>query len=141
MSLRLHPKYGVNPTMPVCFLCGQEKGEVALLGAAYQGEAPRYMVVDRAPCERCRAHMKVGVILVEALGESMDTAQPQGGYAVLSEEGIRKLLSEPLLTQVLRTRIAFVHPEVWTMVGLRELCAARDREAAAKEASGPEGRA
>lgn len=25
MNLRLHKEYGVNPTIPVCFVCGEKK--------------------------------------------------------------------------------------------------------------------
>lgn len=42
-SVRLHPKYGVNPTIPTCFWCGKDKNEIALLGAAYKEEAPMHM--------------------------------------------------------------------------------------------------
>lgn len=31
-SIELSPKYGVNPTIPVCFWCGKEKNEIALMG-------------------------------------------------------------------------------------------------------------
>ena len=31
-DILLSPKYGVNPTMPVCFWCGEDRGEIALLG-------------------------------------------------------------------------------------------------------------
>ena len=31
-SILLSPKHGVNPTIPVCFWCGREKNEVALMG-------------------------------------------------------------------------------------------------------------
>ena len=31
-SIKLSEKYGVNPTIPVCFFCGMPKNEIALLG-------------------------------------------------------------------------------------------------------------
>lgn len=34
MSLRLHSKYGVNPTIPTCFYCCKSKNMLILLGAA-----------------------------------------------------------------------------------------------------------
>lgn len=30
---KLSPKYGVNPTIPVCFWCGEDKNEVIILQA------------------------------------------------------------------------------------------------------------
>ena len=49
-GIKLSPKHGLNPTIPVCFWCGEERNEVALLGRIGDGrkhedfEAPRYMV-------------------------------------------------------------------------------------------------
>lgn len=31
-SIKVSPKYGVNPTIPVCFFCGKPKNEIALMG-------------------------------------------------------------------------------------------------------------
>ena len=45
-SILLHHEHGLNPTIPVCFYCGSERNEVALLGAGFRGEAPKNMVVD-----------------------------------------------------------------------------------------------
>ena len=50
-SIRLHKDFGVNPTIPQCLYCGEDKNEVALLGAAYKGEAPMHMIIDRVPCD------------------------------------------------------------------------------------------
>lgn len=51
-GIKLSPKHGLNPTIPVCFWCGEERNEVALLGHIGDGrkhedfEAPRHMVID-----------------------------------------------------------------------------------------------
>ena len=51
-GIKLSPKHGLNPTIPVCFWCGEERNEVALLGHSGDGrkhedfEAPRHMVID-----------------------------------------------------------------------------------------------
>ena len=31
-SIKISQKHGVNPTIPICFWCGKEKNEIALLG-------------------------------------------------------------------------------------------------------------
>lgn len=82
-SIELSPKYGVNPTIPVCFWCGKEKNEIALLGrvrksttehTAYGStitrrtgdyEAPMHMVLDYEPCECCKNGFSQGVQLIE----------------------------------------------------------------------------
>ena len=57
-SIKLSPKYGVNPTIPCCFFCGKEKNEIALLGKVGKRdediEAPMHMVIDYEPCDECR---------------------------------------------------------------------------------------
>jgi hypothetical protein len=58
----LHPKYGVNPTIPICIYCGKEKNEVALLGAAYKEEAPMYMIIDHEPCDSCKKKVEEGYV-------------------------------------------------------------------------------
>ena len=49
-NIRLHKKYGLNPTLSTCFYCGKETGEIALLGAAYDGEAPMHLCTSLEPC-------------------------------------------------------------------------------------------
>ena len=83
-SIELSPKYGVNPTIPVCFWCGKEKNEIALMGRVRKRESrntaygtrstrvvdndvemPMRMVLDYEPCDCCREAMEQGVHLVE----------------------------------------------------------------------------
>lgn len=53
-SIRLHPEHGLNPTLCTCFWCGEDTGEIALLGATYNGEAPMHMVLNYEPCAACK---------------------------------------------------------------------------------------
>lgn len=57
--LKLSPKYGANPCMPICFWCRKEKGEIVLLGKVGKGrqdiEAPKAAVMDIVPCPECEA--------------------------------------------------------------------------------------
>ena len=68
-GVRLSPKHGVNPTLPVCFWCGKERGDIALLGrigGSRDLEAPRHAIVDFEPCDCCRGKMGLGFTLMEA---------------------------------------------------------------------------
>ena len=38
-NIILSPKYGVNPTIPVCFWCGEQKPEIALMGRVYEKDS------------------------------------------------------------------------------------------------------
>ena len=102
-SIRLHPKYGVNPTIPVCFWCGQEFNEVAMLGNAYKAEAPIRMVLNYNPCAKCAAGMATGITCIEVddaktlnrPGFTEDGAfaqiAPTGAYMVVKEESLDKM--------------------------------------------------
>ena len=82
-SITVSPKYGLNPTVPLCFWCGQEKNEIALLGRiskkkttrtawgtestvveAHDVEAPRNAIIDYEPCDHCKENMSKGITLL-----------------------------------------------------------------------------
>ena len=116
-SIRLHPKFGVNPTVPTCFWCGKDKNEVALLGAAYKGEAPHHMVLDYSPCETCRGQMEKGISLIEVSGTNPDQRPPihknpdlypTGLFAVVRGEAIGHIFGENQTKDILKHRKAFV---------------------------------
>lgn len=112
-GIRLHPKHGVNPTIPVCYWCGKEKNEVALLGATYKGEAPRNLVLDMEPCEDCAAKWAQGIVLFEAAPGS-DGPEFTGRWAVIKKEAVPRLFKpQEVVDQVLAKRKALVEPEVY----------------------------
>lgn len=109
-GIRIHPKHGLNPTMVVCELCGEETGEIALLGAAYKNEAPRHMMVNHSICDKCKANLDNGYIaLMEA---RMVRGEPQrtGGLLFIKEEAAARLFNVPMGG----SKIAFIEPEAFT---------------------------
>jgi hypothetical protein len=82
-SIKLHPKYGVNPTMPVCFLCGKDTGEILLLGAAYKEEAPMKMTNEEIYCESCQKMLAAGATGLICYGCK--------GVCVISKEATERL--------------------------------------------------
>lgn len=102
MSIKLSKKHGVNPTIPVCFFCGNEKNEVALLGELPDDiEVPRYTMLDYEPCDTCKKHMDKGVTVVEVSPERFkdnrppiqDNLYPTGRWAVLTKESAKKMFN------------------------------------------------
>jgi len=113
-GIEVSPKHGVNPTIPVCFFCGEDKNEIALLGRVRERdphtgravrnsdvEVPMRMVLDYEPCDKCKAHMAQGVTLIGVLTHSPDgrpplTAQggtqvyPSGAWCVITAEAAQK---------------------------------------------------
>lgn len=107
-NITLSPKYGVNPTIPVCFWCGELKNEIALLGHIGDGrkhedfEAPRYSVINYEPCDKCRAQMAQGFTAMEATTkpnrvssvEIQKGAYPTGRYVVLKNEAAERIFGD-----------------------------------------------
>lgn len=102
-SIRLHPKHGLNPTMPVCIWCGQDTGEIVLLGAAYEGEAPHRMVMNAEPCDSCREAWEGGVMLALASNTKssefpLEIAKDAGAFVsgthwVITHEAAKRILN------------------------------------------------
>lgn len=106
-SIKLSPKYGVNPTIPICFWCGEDKNEIALLGRIGDGrkgediEAPMHMVLDYNPCDKCVANMALGVTCVEVVDipphknmpEFVDGHYPTGRWNVIKPDAARRIFN------------------------------------------------
>jgi len=92
-NIRLHPKYGVNPTISSCIICGKEKNEIALLGATYKEQAPMHMVISIEPCDNCKEKYLVnGIMLVE----TNEQKKPNGSIAVILLEAFQKIFDVPV---------------------------------------------
>lgn len=101
----LSPKYGVNPTIPVCFWCGNERLEIALMGhigdrrEREDFEAPKHMVIDFEPCEECRKNMALGFTVLEATRvpnnisniEIQKGVYPTGRFVVIKTEAAHRI--------------------------------------------------
>lgn len=120
-SIRLHPKFGVNPSLGVCFYCGKEDGTLVLLGMNKGKEAPRRAVYDSQPCAECRDIMRAGVILVSVRTGEENTTNPYrtGGWVGVTPEFIEKIVTDPeACASVLKHRFSFVDDETWDALKL-----------------------
>ena len=87
-GIEVSPKHGLNATIPVCFWCGKDKNEIALMGRvrekdhngrAVRGsdvEMPMKMVLDYEPCECCKEQFSQGVQLIECVNHIQDGRPP-----------------------------------------------------------------
>lgn len=128
-GIRLSKEYGVNPTMTQCFYCCEPK-DILLVGASSKrmfgtDEAPRMCgILDREPCQKCKEHMKAGIIIISVdESKSDDEKNPYrtGGWWVIKEEAIRRMLGDgcpDLLADILKRRAVFMPDEVCDMIGL-----------------------
>jgi len=134
-GVRLHPEHGLNPTLPVCILCRKEKGEVVLLGAAYPGQAPMWMLLDPEPCADCRKKYLTeakGVLLVEA--EEQDQGRPRlsGRCWVLKEERFTQVFNVPVPAK----RITLIDSETVRALGLDHMAGLPEETAGEEEKKG-----
>lgn len=103
-GITLSKKHGVNPSMDVCFWCGEPKG-LALCGRIKgDAEAPKRMVTSLSPCDKCREKFMLGVHLIEVTDDGsrfgdnkafafVDTEGkphwPTGRYVVMKPEAMK----------------------------------------------------
>lgn len=109
-AIRISPKHGLNPTIPVCFFCGKEKNQLILMGRLKDdAEAPKNTFFDYEPCEECRKKFDQGILLIGVSETSPDGrppiakgAYPTGVYAVLKREAIERLFGPEEATPTLK---------------------------------------
>ncbi len=107
-GIKLSPKYGVNPTIPVCFWCGKEKNEIALMGHVGDGrkhedfEMPMHAIINYEPCEECAKAMASGFTVMESTEtpnwvtnkEIQNGVYPTGKWVVLKHEAAHRIFTE-----------------------------------------------
>ena len=119
-SIKISPKYGVNPTMPICFFCGEPTGEIALLGhikdkdfkgKAIPGsdvEAPKSMILNYEPCDTCKENMSKGITIIEVIEKNNAPANaveicpgavPTGTWSVIKTEAFERIFKDILTTE------------------------------------------
>lgn len=120
-SIPLSPKHGVNPTIATCFWCGREKNEIALMGKLPgDAEAPHKAVLDYEPCENCKADMEKGITLIGVVEHKLPDGRPAickgvfptGHWAVVTPDGIRACITEPLATNIINKGRAIIDDEM-----------------------------
>lgn len=119
-GIRLSPKYGVNPMVTLCFYC-QESMDVALLGRLKDdAEAPRQAVIDMEPYDKCAGYMEQGVILISVRDGDDETDNPYrtGGWVVVIDEVIHRMIDEQVAEEIVKRRMAFVPDDAWDKIGL-----------------------
>lgn len=125
-NIRISPTHGVNPSLELCFFCGEAKG-VVLFGmiksrVAADPEAPREVCLDKEPCDKCKGFMEQGIILIgcdEAKSED-DPHNPyrDGNWCVVTEDYIRRTFHTDMAEDLCRKRAGFVGSEAWKLMGL-----------------------
>lgn len=61
-SISLHPEYGVNPTVEACFICGEDTGNLLLLGNN-RGKKAEMRTFTGQICQKCQAALDKGAVI------------------------------------------------------------------------------
>lgn len=119
-------KWGLNPTIPVCWYCNKEKNRLVMLGKTGEGLArllghedgkmPRstLLPLDFEPCEECR---KTGIGFIEAAKKEGPPA-PTGRVWLVKTEAAEKILDAETLAQVKGIGFIFIPRELVADAGL-----------------------
>lgn len=115
-GITLHKKHGLCPVIPVCYLCGASKNEIALLGNAWRGddEPPRNLCLDKEPCDNCKALMDRGILLISVKPGTERNPYRTGAICVIKEEAAKRIFGDAIG----KSRAAFVDDEAWDKIGL-----------------------
>lgn len=103
-EILLSKKFGLNPSLTICFYCGKETG-IALMGQIKTKdcddvEAPRTICNSLEPCDECKEKFKDYVLLVEKPSREEN---PTGRWLAIKKKALQEeFRSSP---------IAFVFPE------------------------------
>lgn len=116
--IRLSPKHGVNPCISVCFFCGKDKQEIALLGKIDKEdhEAPRRAILDYEPCDECKQAMSRGIAMIGVTTtpnnpgqppiqkNSEATLYPTGSMVVVTPDAIRRIFAgHPMVEKIIES--------------------------------------
>ena len=88
-EILLSKKFGLNPSMTICFYCGETTG-IALMGKIKtpeddDAEAPRTICNSLEPCDKCKEKYKDYVLVVEK--PSVEEA-PTGRWVAIKKEAL-----------------------------------------------------
>ena len=125
--ITLSEQHGVNPSVGVCFWCGEEDGTVALVGRMTgDAQAPHRAVWSYDPCPTCKKGMESGISLIECSewipedGRVPITPEghhpalyPTGRLLVITEDAARRAFTDDVIEGILRHRACFIDPEAF----------------------------
>ena len=126
MRIHFHKEYGLNPSLDLCFWCGEATG-VALLGANKGQKAPREMVSSYVPCNKCQSDWERGVTMIAVTtfpnGEGQPPINPEprgrstmghidlyptGALVVVRPEAVRRIFEEDMAESAVSKGRAYI---------------------------------
>lgn len=136
-SIKLSPKHGLNPTIPICFWCGKDKNEVALMGKINKkdSEAPRRLIINYDPCDKCKELFDKGIHVIGVteepivkgmfpiINDGKVTLYPTGSMFVATKEWAEDFLKannqEGMIEEVLKKK-TLIMPDAFVTEVVKE---------------------
>lgn len=93
-SITLHPEHGLNPSIEVCMICGEEMG-IALLGNNIKGQAPHHICTGEI-CDNCKKIIDDGGCFIIEVEDGSDQKNPYrtGRYCAIKKEVAKKIFGQ-----------------------------------------------
>ena len=110
--MTISKKHGLNPSMDICFFCGEPKG-IALFGKMKgDAEAPQVVLLNYEPCDKCKEAMDKGTTILEVVTVDngnkpiQDGVYPTGRWCVMRSEAAKNLFGTDIKT-ILLEQVAY----------------------------------
>lgn len=129
-------KHGLNPSLALCYWCGEPSGAVVLCGRLKGDErAPATVLLDYEPCDTCRGKWGDGVVFIETTPTPNLASQPAiqerpalyptGRLVVVKRERLEQkpyiIQPETMRLSILKQGRCFIEPEAWRKLGFDAL--------------------
>ena len=95
--MKISEKHGLNPSINVCFFCGQDKDLIIFGKLKGDAKAPTRVVANYEPCDHCKEIMAKGVTLIEVTSTDSGAVPiqkglwPTGRWCVIKREAAERL--------------------------------------------------
>ena len=112
-EIKLSEKHGLNPSISICFFCRGDKDIILNGRLPGDAEAPKKVLVDYEPCDKCKEQMKLGVTIIEATQEPTDAPPiqegvwPTGRWCVIRTEAAKDVFGEDVRDTILLDKSIF----------------------------------
>lgn len=93
-GIKLHPEHGLNPSIEVCMICGEEMG-IALLGNNIKGQVPHHICTGGV-CDNCKKIIDDGGCFIIEVEDGSDQKNPYrtGRYCAIKKEAAKKIFGQ-----------------------------------------------
>ena len=99
-EILLSEKHGVNPSIDICFYCGESKGIILFGKLKGDAEAPRECCTSVEPCDKCKEKYNDYLLIVEKPSVEED---PTGRWFAIKKDAVP--------AEYAKSRVAFMLSE------------------------------